>query len=214
VLESGEAILANDPTSTAGLDPSQSLVRAADYAILCVPIGRGKDVVGALYLASDGDRHPLTEPELRLATVVGRTLALAVDLRRQSERMAAENDALRAAQVAASDFSGKSPAFANVVEMAKRAARSDATVLVRGRDRHRQGSPRAQSASLERARQQAVHRDQLRSAGAEPRRERTLRARKGLIHRRHRTPHRQVRARRRRARCSSTKSASCPRTRR
>ncbi len=132
VLESGEAILANDPTSTAGLDPSQSLVRAADYAILCVPIGRGKDVVGALYLASDGDRHPLTEPELRLATVVGRTLALAVDLRRQSERMAAENDALRAAQVAASDFSGKSPAFANVVEMAKRAARSDATVLVRG----------------------------------------------------------------------------------
>jgi DNA-binding NtrC family response regulator len=132
VLESGEAILANDPTATAGLEPSLSLVRAAAFAILCVPIGRGGDVVGALYLASDGDLHPLTEPELRLATVVGRALALAVDQRKNVERIVAENVDLRSAQVPASDFVGHSPAFVRVVELARKAAPSDATVLIRG----------------------------------------------------------------------------------
>ncbi|MFG0316648.1 MAG: sigma 54-interacting transcriptional regulator [Planctomycetota bacterium JB042] len=131
VLESGEAVLANDVAGDARWKGSTSLVGQGEARIVCAPIavaGRGS---GALYLASGKEGRPVGESELRLVTLVARQLALAAENLHRTELLVAENRSLRAA-AGDVEIVGTSAAMARVLETARRAAAADATVLVTG----------------------------------------------------------------------------------
>ena len=78
-----------------------------------------------------------------------------------------------------------------------------------GRKRHRQGGAGAGAARPWAAREAAVRRHQLRRDPGEPAGKRAVRPRARRLHRRGEADHRQDRKRQSRARCSSTKSATC-----
>jgi len=130
-LESGESILANDVSGDPELLKARSLVDEQGARILCVPIARGTSVLGALYLAADYGRRPLTEAELRLATVAGRSLALAADNLVRQERLMAVNKAIQD-EAGEARIVGDSATIRKVLDMARRAAASEATILVTG----------------------------------------------------------------------------------
>ena len=69
----------------------------------------------------------------------------------------------------------------------RRVADTPSTVLITGRERHRQGARRARAARAARAARQAVHQGQLRRDPEGPHRERALRLREGRVHRRRRS---------------------------
>ncbi len=132
VLATGEAVLANDAAVDGRLRAAHSLAGAGATRILCAPIALAGRISGALYVAAGAGSRPLAESELRLVTLVARQLALAAENLRRQELVLAENRSLR--DQAAGDLCivGPSPQLARVLEMARRAARTDVTVLITG----------------------------------------------------------------------------------
>ena len=89
---------------------------------------------------------------------------------------------------------GPSPALRDLLETAQKVARTDATVLILGRERHRQGAAGAARPSRLGACRRPVHRRQHGGDPAGPGREPPVRSREGIVHRRRAAAHRQVRA--------------------
>ena len=91
-------------------------------------------------------------------------------------------------------WSARASSLRQIWDAIKRAAPTNATVLLLGRERRRQGAGRARDPSQQPAQPRALHPGQLRrdSRGAD--RVRALRPREGLVHRRDREADRQVRA--------------------
>ena len=84
-------------------------------------------------------------------------------------------------------------AMARVVKLAQQVAGSEASVLITGEFRHRQGSPGALRARPIEPRQEAADLRQLRGHSGDAAGIRTVRPRKGRVHRRGGAPRRQVR---------------------
>jgi hypothetical protein len=78
---------------------------------------------------------------------------------------------------------GQSPALAQVLDDVRRAAPTNATVLILGERRRRQGTGRAGHSSREPAIQGAFHSGQLRRDSRRADRVRTVRSRTRLVHR-------------------------------
>ncbi len=104
---------------------------------------------------------------------------------------------------------GRSEALREVYERVLLAAQTDATVLLRRRDRHGQGSLRPRYPRQLEASERALRDGGLHDAAGAARRERALRSRARRFHGRRPTRRRQGRARGGRARSSSTRSATC-----
>ena len=101
--------------------------------------------------------------------------------------------------------------MAEVFKLVDAVAHSSSTVLISGRERHRQGARRARHPPPQPAPRQALRRGQLRGAPRDPPRERALRPREGRLHRRARPARRASSRRPTAARSSSTRSATCRR---
>ncbi len=107
------------------------------------------------------------------------------------------------------DIVTRSPTMKTVLRGAEKAAASAIPALIEGesgvgkemiaRAIHGSGRPP----------RQAIRRRQLRRHAGKSRRVDSVRSREGLVHRRHRKPHRQSSSRPMAARCSSTRSANC-----
>ena len=89
---------------------------------------------------------------------------------------------------------GESPALEKVRDAIRRAAPTNATVLITGRERGGQGAGRARHPPQQPAQGRGVRAGQLRGHPRGADRERAVRPREGLVHGRHREADRQVRA--------------------
>ena len=131
VFGEGEAVLANDVGSDSKIGGAESLIGDLHTRILCAPILRHGSPLGALYLKANAGSRPITESELRLVSIVARSLAMAAENIHQHEVVKAENETLRRA-TSAGQIVGVSESIRTILEIARRAARSDATVLITG----------------------------------------------------------------------------------
>jgi len=132
VLGSGEAVLANDITGDKRLQGAESLAGESKTQILSAPIAVSGNLQGALYLTSDSRESPVSESDLRLVILVARQLALAAENLRRQELVLEENRSLREAMVGDARIVGSSAALRRVQDLTRRAARSDAAVLLTG----------------------------------------------------------------------------------
>ncbi len=130
-VEQKEAILATGELKDPELIGAASLALAPAMTILCAPIVLGDDVLGAFYFA-DRSSAVTGDRELRLVSVVARTLALALETLKQGERNAAEVELHRAARSEKIEIVAESSAMKQALSLAERAARTDATVLILG----------------------------------------------------------------------------------
>jgi len=131
VLESKEAVLAIIDGRGEAPSGAASLVSKPSCAILAAPILCGEEVHGALYLVGR-NASAAGERELRLVSLVARTLALALESLRAQERVLAEVRLHRAASAEGVDIVAASPAMRSALDLAERAARSEATILLIG----------------------------------------------------------------------------------
>jgi DNA-binding NtrC family response regulator len=80
---------------------------------------------------------------------------------------------------------GRSPAMSRIFELVRKAARSEANILVMGESRHRQGADRARHPRQQSSSVASVRLRGLCLAARAAARVRALRAREGRVHRRH-----------------------------
>ena len=109
-------------------------------------------------------------------------------------RLVTENRALKRAESAKYEMVGQSPALIRVTEAIRRAAPTNATVLLLGESGVGQGTRRPRHPPQQPAQPRAVRAGQLRGHPGGADRVGAVRAREGLLHGRHREADRQVRA--------------------
>ena len=139
VLREGEAVLARNviDDSTLGSRDSQGEILAT--SVICAPVRRGSQVFGLVHLYST-DRTIVPDPDdLEYTLAVADTVAVAVEnIRRRQElaenltRVRTENVELRERLGIRSEIIGRSEVIRQVTEEMRRAAASNATVLIRG----------------------------------------------------------------------------------
>lgn len=128
----GEAILAVDPAADDQFSGSASLAGQSLSGILCAPITRHGDILGALYLTCSGAAVGWSEADLRLVSIVGRAVGLASENLRRHEILRAETATLRAQVGGAQQIIGTSAAIGSAIGVSRRAAQADVTVLLTG----------------------------------------------------------------------------------
>ena len=134
VAKHGEPVLSNDVQH----DPrySHKLDQITDFplrSILCIPlISRGK-VLGVLNIINKPDDGRFTEEDLHLAQAFAEQASIAIENANLYDAISNENRLLRERlDMAPRLLKSFSPAMKAVIEMARRAAESDATVLLLG----------------------------------------------------------------------------------
>src|SRR5437763_10166841 len=132
VLQSGMALLSNDVAERAEFAAVASLEGTDTRALLCVPLTLGGRVLGAIYLTTRSLAHPFDEEQLHLLTVISGIAAVALENARHIERLAGENEQLRAESGIEHDLIGASPRLHAVCQMIARVAPTDSTVLICG----------------------------------------------------------------------------------
>jgi transcriptional regulator with GAF, ATPase, and Fis domain len=134
-----EATLAvDDPGATITEPPvSASVVDASITSILCTPVRRQGKTLAAVYL-DRRDKPPFDEVASRLAAGFASVLALALDLTRQRDRAEEQAEEARATAAYTRGFwrfgaiDTKSRRFAECLQLAERAAKSDVSLLLLG----------------------------------------------------------------------------------
>lgn len=134
VAKHGEPVLSNDVQS----DPrySRKLDEITDMplqSILCLPlVSRGK-ALGVLNIINKPDDGRFTEEDLHLAEAFADQAGIAIENANIYDAMSKENKLLREQlDLAPKLLTSFSPTMKEVIQMAKRAAESDATVLLLG----------------------------------------------------------------------------------
>lgn len=134
-----EATLTQSLPQAAIVDPPNSdvVTSAGITSILCTPVRRRGKTLAAVYL-DRRDKPPFEEVALRLATAFASVLGMAFDLTRQRERAEQTADEARAVALHTSDFwrfgsiVTHNRRFSECLQLAERAARSEATMLILG----------------------------------------------------------------------------------
>ncbi len=146
------ALLARDVRQTDDLSDSDSLEAESVHSLLCVPLVRVDQLLGALYF--DTRRPPgFTERHLELAAAAAVNAALALDNARHVTWLRSENRRLRDQQLE-HDLVGESAAMQKALKLLTRVAPADSTVLLRGES----GTGKELAA-------QAIHRGSRRAEG-------------------------------------------------
>jgi len=139
VMREGEAVLARNviDDSTLGSRDSRGDILAS--SVICAPIRHGHQVFGLIHLYSTEPTLVPDPDDLEFTLAVAETVAVAVEnIRRRQElaadltRVKTENVELRERLGVRSEIIGRSPAIRQVTEEIAHAAKSNATVLIRG----------------------------------------------------------------------------------
>ena len=124
------AVLATDVRRADDLRDSDSLEAESIHSLLCVPLVRGDQLLGALYF--DVRRPPgFSERHLELTAAAAVTAALALDNACHVAWLRSENRRLRDQQLE-HGLVGESPAMRKALALLARVAPADSTVLLRG----------------------------------------------------------------------------------
>ncbi|MDD5555867.1 MAG: sigma 54-interacting transcriptional regulator [bacterium] len=134
VAKHGEPVLSNNVRS----DPRYSdrynhIIDTPLESILCLPLASGGKVLGVLNIINKPEGGRFTDDDLHLARAFADQVAIAIDNANLYDAMSRENKLLREQLDAAPRLlTSYSPKMKAVIEMARRAAESDATVLLLG----------------------------------------------------------------------------------
>jgi Nif-specific regulatory protein len=134
VAKHGEPVLSNDVKN----DPRYSgkynhIIDTPLESILCIPLISGGKVLGVLNIINKPEGGRFTDDDLHLAQAFAGQAAIAIDNANIYDAMSKENKILREQlENAPKLLTSFSPPMKAVIEMAKRAAESDATILLLG----------------------------------------------------------------------------------
>jgi len=132
VLQSREAVLAEDVARDRYLRNRESLTHLGATSLICAPIIVGTKVHGLIHLYGTDPHRVLSAEDLEFVVAVAKQLAIAVTQVMRQESLEEENQQLRTQLGVESEIIGESPSIANVHEQISRVASTNATVLIRG----------------------------------------------------------------------------------
>jgi transcriptional regulator with GAF, ATPase, and Fis domain len=132
VLEQGIAILGGDVPSSENLRQVESLAASQVCSLLCVPLTVFQRVIGCIYLDSDSVLNRLNQEHLQLVTAIAGISAVALENARRLQWLQQENERLTVEISQERSLVGEGARMKEVYEFLKRAAPSDATVLIEG----------------------------------------------------------------------------------
>lgn len=132
VLRERSVLLANDAARDRIVNESESLLAARTSAVLCVPLVLFEKTLGAIYLSASRAQVRFDESHLRFLTAVAGIAAVAVENARNLEFLERENRRLREETLLERNMLGESEAMQKVFGFIKKAAPTEATVLLNG----------------------------------------------------------------------------------
>jgi Nif-specific regulatory protein len=134
VAQHGEPILSNDVTQDPRYARKLNQMTAMPLkSILCVPLILKDEVIGVLNIINKPEGDAFTEEDLHIAVAFANQAAIAIENARLYEAMSNENKLLREQlDVAPKLLKSFNPLMKRVIDLTKRAAGSDATVLLLG----------------------------------------------------------------------------------
>jgi transcriptional regulator with GAF, ATPase, and Fis domain len=113
-------------------DPQSGGREPQTRSILCVPMTTSRTVLGAIYLDRSGPQGPFNDTHLRVLSAVSSIVALSLENLQHWERLRQENQTLRAEVNIDCSMVGVSARMKEVFDFVRRAAPTDATVLIEG----------------------------------------------------------------------------------
>ncbi|MFO0866208.1 MAG: sigma 54-interacting transcriptional regulator [Gemmataceae bacterium] len=132
VLQSREAVLAEDVARDRYLRHRESLTHLGATSLICAPIIVGPKVHGLIHLYGTDPHKVLNAEDLEFVVAVSKQLAIAVGQLMRQESLQEENAQLRTQLGVESELVGSSQSIAHIHEQISRVASTNATVLVRG----------------------------------------------------------------------------------
>ncbi|MBI4602261.1 MAG: sigma 54-interacting transcriptional regulator [Planctomycetes bacterium] len=111
---------------------SRSMVRLNIKSAMCLPLFRGEQVAGALYLDNRDRSESFSQEDLYFATILSHLISLALEKEELYERIRDENIELKTILHQKNRLVGLSPAMKDVHRKLKRVAGFDTTVLIVG----------------------------------------------------------------------------------
>jgi Nif-specific regulatory protein len=131
VLDSGEAVLADNVLNDPQYSARDSIRELRAGSLICVPVIDDEHVIGLIHLYTSA-QHRFSEDDLDYAVAVGRQMSGAwAQLRRQDE-LTNTNRELKAQLALESELVGSSTALKLIESQIARVAGTSATVLIRG----------------------------------------------------------------------------------
>ncbi|HEX8475786.1 MAG TPA: sigma 54-interacting transcriptional regulator [Pyrinomonadaceae bacterium] len=132
VLAEGVAILSNDVSERVEFSTAESLISSRISSLLCVPLLLYGRVLGVIYLTTTDAETRFDESHLQLLSAVSGIAAVALENARHIERLAGENEHLRAGSQIKHNMVGQSARMREVYQFIARVAPTNSTVLIRG----------------------------------------------------------------------------------
>jgi Nif-specific regulatory protein len=132
VLRDNTAILSNDVTFDSKWREASSLNLLQTTALLGAPMLAGEKVLGVIYFDALTPQIKFDEDHLELLRAIASLTAIALENLRRYDRLAWENQLLRAEMTIGHDLIGQSAKMREVYQFIGKAAPSEATVLIRG----------------------------------------------------------------------------------
>jgi transcriptional regulator with GAF, ATPase, and Fis domain len=132
VLNSKEAILAEDVARNRHLRDRESLQALGAYSLICAPVLVGDQVKALIHLYCTNPMKALDAEDLEFTVAVAKQMAVALQAVQRQIELDEENQRLKAQVGAEVELIGSSPAIREVEAQISRVAGTNATVLIRG----------------------------------------------------------------------------------
>jgi Nif-specific regulatory protein len=132
VLRERTGLVVTDVLADEGFRVTQTVTELHLRSVLCVPLIASETVLGAIYLDTQHRSDQFDESHLAVMTAVAGVTALALDNLRRVNLLQKENQDLRAEINAEHNILGGSEAIRKVLQLIRRIARTETTVLIQG----------------------------------------------------------------------------------
>jgi Nif-specific regulatory protein len=132
VLNSHEALLAEDVAQHPDLQHRDSLQEAGASSLICAPILFNDRILGLIHLYCTNTQHVLDTDDLEFVLAVAKQLGVAAHQMLRQTSLTLENRSLRDQLRVESELIGRSPAIKKIESQIGLVAGTHATVLIRG----------------------------------------------------------------------------------
>jgi transcriptional regulator with GAF, ATPase, and Fis domain len=132
VLETREAVLAENVARDRYLRNRESLADLGVTSLICAPIQHGNRMLGLIHLYCLDPHKTLDNEDLEFAVAVAKNLGTVIHQLQKQQSLTARNRELRDQLQVASELVGEHPAIKEIEEQIGRVAGTNATCLIRG----------------------------------------------------------------------------------
>ncbi len=135
VLQKGEPVLTVDAQTDRRFMGAESVVLQKIRSIICVPLWRDGELIGAIYMDSRVGEVEFDRDSLQFLEALARQIVVALENARQFQSLKSENLRLKKQiplQQMFPEIIGRSPAIVRIFELIRDVADTNATVLIEG----------------------------------------------------------------------------------